>query len=64
MKEIFKAMTNGCIKKGRRIYHLYDCSGRRVIDNSTSYLKGSGRDTIEIDRGNGWIAVYCWPKMS
>lgn len=67
MFEIFNAMKNGTIKKGRKIYHLYDCSGKEVIDREYNgfmqpYYSPKIYDCIIVDNGNGWYSLYTNPK--
>lgn len=62
MFEIFQAMTENRIKQGRKVYHLYDCSGSKFIESQKHYLEREGGTTLTRDLGNDWIAIYCNPK--
>ncbi len=67
MFEIFKAMSNGKLKVGRKVYHLYDCSGKEIIDREYNnfmhpYYSPKIYDAVIQDADNGWYSLYTNPK--
>ena len=59
----FQKMSKGRIKVGRKIYHLYDISGKEVIAREVRYLQRQGYKTTVTGPTNKWYALYSWPKF-
>ena len=67
MFEIFTALKNNQVKVGKKLYHLYDCSGKEVIENEYNRFmnpvySSKVYDCKIIDCGNGWYSLYTYPK--
>ena len=62
MFEILQAMSTPTMKIGRRVYHLYDCSGEEVITRQSRILSGRDYLTHIQALGNEWFALYSSPK--
>lgn len=65
--EIFAVMSHPRIHIGRKIYHLYDCSGKEVIEREYNsfmepYAAPKRYDAVIQDNGNGWYSLYTNPK--
>ena len=51
------------IKVGRKLFHLYDVSGREVIQRQKRVLQNWGYQVRVIEGKKGWYRLYSHPKV-